>query len=148
MNNFKKPFTYSFSDSYNPGWRNHPNFSWRNDNNAHQMPSQGTTNPPLYASSRPRNLKETMQAFIQGQTNINNQTSQAIIVRSRTHFLPWMNVCFVSSRFLKRDDAYGGGFVIPWDDIVRALLSFLQLKFEWFLHLGLYETEKEYVNDF
>ena len=42
------------------------------------MPSQGTTNPPPYASSRLRNLEETMQAFIQGQTNINNQTSQAI----------------------------------------------------------------------
>ena len=78
MNNFKKPYTSSFSDSYNPGWRNHPNFSWRNDNNAHTMPSQGTTNPPPYASSRSRNLEETMQAFIQGQTNINNQTSQAI----------------------------------------------------------------------
>ena len=42
------------------------------------MSSQGTTNPSPYASSRPRNLEETMQAFIQGQTNINNQTSQAI----------------------------------------------------------------------
>ena len=78
MNNFKKPYTSSFSDSYNPRWRNHLNFSWRNDNNAHTMSSQGTTNPPPYASSRSRNLEETMQAFIQGQTNINNQTSQAI----------------------------------------------------------------------
>ena len=42
------------------------------------MPSQGTTNPPPYASSRSKNLEETMQAFIQGQTNINNQISQAI----------------------------------------------------------------------
>ena len=42
------------------------------------MSSQGTTNPPQYASSCPRNLEETMQAFIQDQTNINNQTSQAI----------------------------------------------------------------------
>ena len=78
MNNFKKPFTFFFSDSYNRGWRNHLNFNWRNDNNAHTMPSQGMTNPPPYASSRSRNLEETMQAFIQGQTNINNQTSQAI----------------------------------------------------------------------
>ena len=45
--------------------------------------------------------------------------------------------CF--SKFLERDDAYGGGFVVPWDDIVWALFSFLQLKFEWFLHPGLYE---------
>ena len=39
MNNFKKPYTSSFSYSYNLGWRNHPNFSWRNDINANTMPS-------------------------------------------------------------------------------------------------------------
>ena len=78
MNNFKRPYTSSFLDSYNQGWRNHPNFSWRNDNNAYTMPSQGTTNLPPYASSCSRNLEETMQASIQGQTNINNQTLQAI----------------------------------------------------------------------
>ena len=42
------------------------------------MPSQGTSNFPSYVPSRSRNLEETMQAFIQGQTSINNQTSQAI----------------------------------------------------------------------
>ncbi|XVF87630.1 hypothetical protein PTKIN_Ptkin18bG0135500 [Pterospermum kingtungense] len=79
MNNFKKPFSSPFLDTYNPGWRNHPNFSWRGDNNAQQMPPQGSTNFPLYAQSRSKNLAETLQAFMQGQTNINNQTSQALI---------------------------------------------------------------------
>ena len=38
VNNYKKPILDPFSPSYNPGWKNHPNFSWRNDNNA--QPSQ------------------------------------------------------------------------------------------------------------
>ena len=78
MNNFKKPFPSFLSETYNPGWRNHPNFRWRNDNNAHKMPSQGTTNFSPYASSHSNSLEETIQVFIQGQTNINKQTSQAI----------------------------------------------------------------------
>ncbi|XVF72371.1 hypothetical protein PTKIN_Ptkin12aG0116600 [Pterospermum kingtungense] len=78
MNNYKKPFPSSFSDTYNPGWRNHPNFSWRRDNDAQQIPSQGSANFPTYAQSRFKNLEETLQAFMQRQTNINNQTSQAL----------------------------------------------------------------------
>ena len=32
INTLNKPNPYS--QTYNPGWRNHPNFSWRNNNNA------------------------------------------------------------------------------------------------------------------
>ncbi|XVF47618.1 hypothetical protein PTKIN_Ptkin03bG0124400 [Pterospermum kingtungense] len=78
MNNYKKPFPSSFSDTYNLGWRNHPNFSWRRDNDAQQIPSEGSANFPTYVQSRSKNLEETLQAFMQGQTNINNQTSQAL----------------------------------------------------------------------
>lgn len=34
LNTFKKPSFEPYSQSYNPGWPNHPNFSWRNDNAA------------------------------------------------------------------------------------------------------------------
>ena len=37
VNQFKKPST--FSETYNPGWRNHPNFSWRNNTN-NNVPQQ------------------------------------------------------------------------------------------------------------
>jgi hypothetical protein len=29
FNNFQKHSTGPYSESYNPGWRNHPNFSWK-----------------------------------------------------------------------------------------------------------------------
>ena len=29
LNNYEKPFASPFSETYNPNWRNHPNFSWR-----------------------------------------------------------------------------------------------------------------------
>ncbi|XP_022852000.1 uncharacterized protein LOC111373667 [Olea europaea var. sylvestris] len=57
INTFKKPFPSPFSETYNQQWRNHPNFSWRDDN---------------------LTLEETLQSFMQGQVNISNQTSQAI----------------------------------------------------------------------
>jgi hypothetical protein len=35
LNNYGKPFGSPFSETYNPNWRNHPNFSWRQN----QMPT-------------------------------------------------------------------------------------------------------------
>ena len=29
LNNYEKPFASPFPETYNPNWRNHPNFSWR-----------------------------------------------------------------------------------------------------------------------
>jgi hypothetical protein len=37
FNNFQKPPSGPYSETYNPGWRNHPNFSWKQN--------QPTTNP-------------------------------------------------------------------------------------------------------
>ena len=78
MNNFKKPFPSPYSETYNPQWRNHPNFSWRDDNRAHVPQHQKPLNFSSYPAPHTKNLEETLQAFMQGQTNINNQTSQAI----------------------------------------------------------------------
>lgn len=35
LNNYGKPFASSFSETYNPNWRNHPNFSWRQNQSIH-----------------------------------------------------------------------------------------------------------------
>ncbi|XP_042953573.1 uncharacterized protein LOC122290102 [Carya illinoinensis] len=90
-----------FSNTYNPSWINHPNLSWRNEQSTQPSnhapgPSQYTGNQQSatsgstqYPTAAPygqrRNLEETMhqmaanlQQFMQGQTTMNNQTSQAI----------------------------------------------------------------------
>ena len=33
LNKPQKPFNNAFSNTYNPGWRNDPNFSWKNTKN-------------------------------------------------------------------------------------------------------------------
>jgi hypothetical protein len=36
FNNFQKHSTGPYSESYNPGWRNHPNFSWKQNQPTNQ----------------------------------------------------------------------------------------------------------------
>lgn len=33
LNNYGKQFENPFTKTYNPGWRNQPNFSWKNNQN-------------------------------------------------------------------------------------------------------------------
>ena len=69
-----------FSNTYNPGWRNHPNFSYKN-NNPIQNPgpsrpqgfqTQKQNQPMQIVPPRP-NLKETIDTFIQTQTQQNKE---------------------------------------------------------------------------
>ncbi|KAG7990867.1 hypothetical protein I3843_02G046400 [Carya illinoinensis] len=81
-----------FSNTYNQGWRNHPNFSWRYDQPGWSPPPQHQYPPYQNPQSYPyvahpgfqphvpaqpphkETLEETLQAFMQGQA----QTMQAI----------------------------------------------------------------------
>ena len=70
-NNYKRPF----SDTYNPSWQSHPNFSWKHGPTANE--SQGTPIPNTHEPPR-RSLEDTLQAFMQGLTQINQNTMQSI----------------------------------------------------------------------
>ncbi|XP_022862089.1 uncharacterized protein LOC111382375 [Olea europaea var. sylvestris] len=78
MNTFKKPFSSPYSETYNQQRRNHPNFSWRDDNRVHLSQPQGLLKFPSFPPPQSKTLEETLQSFMEGQANINNQTSQAI----------------------------------------------------------------------
>ncbi|XP_073024280.1 uncharacterized protein [Primulina eburnea] len=83
LNNFKRPNFEPFSQSYNPGWRNHPNFSWRNDNAAqfsqpHFQNQQNFQNYAPYVPPPKRNLEDTLNSFIAKQESINTQTAQTM----------------------------------------------------------------------
>jgi hypothetical protein len=41
LKSFQRPIHSPYSQTYNPGWRNHPNFNWKSDNNNAQ-----TSQPP------------------------------------------------------------------------------------------------------
>jgi hypothetical protein len=42
LNSFQMPNNNPYLQTYNPSWRNHPNFSWKNKNNNAQ-----TSQPPF-----------------------------------------------------------------------------------------------------
>ena len=54
LNNYGKPFTSPFLETYNPNWRNHPNFSWRQNQlptnvGGQQVHQQNQFRPPTQA---------------------------------------------------------------------------------------------------
>jgi len=89
LNSFQRANQNPYSKTYNPGWRNHPNFSCKSGNNnaqTSQPPFQAHHNfqnshgyaSPYVPPSR-RNLKETLYAFIEKQETINTQLAQNMI---------------------------------------------------------------------
>ncbi|XP_073265902.1 uncharacterized protein [Populus alba] len=88
LNSFQRPNHNPYSQTYNPGWRNHPNFSWKSDNNntqTSQPPFQAHHNfqnsygyAPPYAPPPRRNFEESLHAFIEKQETINTQLAQSM----------------------------------------------------------------------
>ncbi|XP_075655080.1 uncharacterized protein LOC142625280 [Castanea sativa] len=83
MNIVKKSYPSSYSETYNSGWRNHPNFSWRNDNVV-APPTHDSSNFVPYNPPPKKSLEDNLQQFMQTQSTINNHTSQAINDTRRT----------------------------------------------------------------
>ncbi|KAA3474336.1 Retrotransposon gag protein [Gossypium australe] len=52
-----------YSNTYNPGWRNHPNFSWGSQGNQRQQPSQNFQQQH-YPQEKKSNLEEMLTKFI------------------------------------------------------------------------------------
>ena len=46
LNYQRKPFNSPYSETYNPGWGKHPNFSWRNEGGPHNLPNNQGPNYP------------------------------------------------------------------------------------------------------
>lgn len=88
LNSFERSNQNPYSQTYNRGWRNHLNFSWKSGNNnaqTSQPPFQAHHNfqnshgyAPLYDPPPRRNLEETLHAFIEKQETINTQLAQTM----------------------------------------------------------------------
>ena len=84
INTFKRPNPNPYSQTYNSGWRNHPNFNGRNENQAQPPPQppqqnyQQSQNYVPYVPPPRRNFEDTMYQFIEKQEAINNQTVQTL----------------------------------------------------------------------
>ena len=63
LNYQRKPFNFPYSETYNPRWGKHPNFSWRSEGGPHNLPNnqgptyqnQGFSNPaPPFQNKSPQ----------------------------------------------------------------------------------------------
>ena len=88
LNSFQRLDHNSYSQTYNPGWRNNPNFSWKSDSNnaqtsqpsfqAHYNFQNSHEYAPPYVSPPRINLEETLHAFIEKQETINIELAQSM----------------------------------------------------------------------
>ncbi|XP_031277994.1 uncharacterized protein LOC116136420 [Pistacia vera] len=68
VSNFRWPNNNPYSETYNPVWRNHPNFSWSNNNQVKQPL------PGFQSQKKKSNLEEMMVKFLSTtNTRIHNQ---------------------------------------------------------------------------
>ncbi|KAM6547440.1 hypothetical protein CsatB_019116 [Cannabis sativa] len=86
LGQYNKPFSHT----YNPGWRNHPNFSWRDNSNQAQtsggqwrnenqaQPPKAYHAPQYHAQQQGNSLENTIHAFIEEQTKINRQLKEDV----------------------------------------------------------------------
>jgi hypothetical protein len=71
FNNFQKQSTGPYSETYNPGWRNHPNFSWKQN----QPTNQGGF-PPTYQN--PGRLAQPASSSYQAPTQLPTSSTQSL----------------------------------------------------------------------
>ncbi|KAK5775311.1 hypothetical protein PVK06_043184 [Gossypium arboreum] len=62
-NNNSRPQNNPYSNTYNAGWRNHPNFSWGGQGNQRPQHLPGFQQPP-YQQEKKLNLEEMLTKFI------------------------------------------------------------------------------------
>ena len=79
ISNYNRPYS-PYLKTYNPTWRNHPNFSWKNETHSStqsQMPqrnfSQSLSTPHASYSHPSKSLENTIHAFIEAQSKINQK---------------------------------------------------------------------------
>ena len=101
---FQNPRNDPFAPTYNPGWKNHPNFSWTQGQNFqnpqqnfqrpnpnpfpnYQNPSQALLNPPGFNDSDKRlnSLEKSIEALVKSQTNLTQyqQTFMTTLTQDR-----------------------------------------------------------------
>ncbi|XP_030497513.2 uncharacterized protein LOC115713165 [Cannabis sativa] len=85
LHSYGKTSESPFSSTHNPNWRNHPNFSWRqnqpqiNQGQQFNMPNQSHAQQnQSYSQQRKPSLEDTLQQFMQSTHQILQNQSQSI----------------------------------------------------------------------
>ena len=74
--------TSTYAQSYNPGWKNHPNFSWKNQNAVNPMEQMKPTPPPEQKKSsldqKLEQLGDMQIIMLQSQNKFENETRTSL----------------------------------------------------------------------
>ena len=73
LGKFPQPQFNPYSNSFNPGWRNHLNLSWRNNQNVMQPVEQVKPSPP---QEKKANLENTMNKLAKYQLELSKSQAQ------------------------------------------------------------------------
>ncbi|XP_050207484.1 uncharacterized protein LOC126656903 [Mercurialis annua] len=88
-NQNRQPRNDPYSNTYNPGWRNHPNFSWRDGNNTKpQGPpgfQQNRAAPPPPQQEKKPSLEDMMAQFMANQDGHNKKMEQRMCQIENAH---------------------------------------------------------------
>jgi hypothetical protein len=95
FNDYQKQSVGPYSETYNPGWRNHPNFSWK-QNQGGAPQNAKTQYPPRFqaqqhnqpssqvpASSPQSAFEETMRTFIQSNGQLMQELQKSTMINSQ-----------------------------------------------------------------
>ncbi|XP_022893894.1 uncharacterized protein LOC111408360 [Olea europaea var. sylvestris] len=69
---YQKPYT-PYSETYNSGWRSHPNLSWKSKNQQPAQSNRAYTTPPYQTTLSRNSLEGTLYAFIEVQSKTNQK---------------------------------------------------------------------------
>ncbi|XP_068322059.1 uncharacterized protein [Pyrus communis] len=79
IGNFNRQQFNPFSDKYNPGWRHHPNFAWKNNQQNQVNPS-----PPFQNNEAKKSSMEDMMAQLAQTTNTLTQNTNNFMQATQT----------------------------------------------------------------
>ncbi|XP_050104617.1 uncharacterized protein LOC126584198 [Malus sylvestris] len=74
VNNFIRPRSDPYSNTYNPGWKNHPNLSW----GGNQQPRQYQQSYQLTSETKKPSLEDQMSQLAQHMSALSNSTNNFV----------------------------------------------------------------------
>ncbi|CAL9011037.1 unnamed protein product [Prunus brigantina] len=123
VNSFQRPRNDPYSNTYNPGWRNHPNFSWSNQRQ--QVKSSHPFQQQMQPSNEPKKpaLEDLIAQFVQTSQQ-NQNTMQASINKLETQRLGIgeLKSASVSLQLADRSVTYPKGII---EDVLIKVKQFV-----------------------
>ena len=85
MSNFFRQQNNSYSNTYNPGWKSHPNFSWNNNKNIQKPPPPGFQQNQQQPPEKKSSLEDALTQLSMTTQQL-SMTTQQFITKAESTF--------------------------------------------------------------